>query len=206
MTHLPCRTARHGFTLVDVVVATTALVLMVGLLLPALLNAREEDKAAKSQNNLKLLGIAINGYASAHNNNLPNAGKHAPYWYCGQKDGVPSKGPDFENGILSQLDGKTKSLVAPEDVNVANSKPANTTCCYSIPAHWAKLSGGTGNLVLPASFPRGVSQCIASAEMTTQDVGYLKIRPFDRPRTPWRKKARPAPRPIASPPRAARSS
>ena len=78
------------------------------------------------------------------------------------------------------MEGNTKFLVAPEDVNVGNSKPANKPCCYSIPAQWAKLSGGTGNLLLPASFPRGVSQSLAVAEMTTQDVAYTKIRPFDR--------------------------
>jgi type II secretory pathway pseudopilin PulG len=179
MMRLPSRPARRGFTLLDLVVAITAIALLIGVLLPAVLNAREADKANKSQNNLKNLGLALQAYSGAHNNTLPNAGKQAPFFFCGQMDGVASKGPKFENGILSHLEGNTKSLVAPEDVNVGNSKPADTTCCYSIPAYWAKLSNGTGNLFIPFSFMRGTSQCLAFAEMTTQDVGYMKIRPFD---------------------------
>ena len=104
MTPIRSCPVRRGFTLVDVVVAATALILMFGLLLPALLNAREEDKAAKSQRNLKELGIAINGYAAAYNNHLPNAGNGvpsqknttAPYWFCGYgygAGGAEIKGP-----------------------------------------------------------------------------------------------------------------
>ncbi len=51
-------------------------------------------------------------------------------------------------------------------------------CSYSIPDYWASLEGGTGDLLLPQSFRRGTSQCIACAEMTTFGVTYNAITPF----------------------------
>ena len=81
------------------------------------------------------------------------------------------------------MEGNTKRLTAPLDVNIPGSNGMG--CSYSIPAYWARLEDGTGNLRLPDSFPRGLSQCIGVAEMTTFGVTYNSIRPFsDEPYAP----------------------
>ena len=129
---------------------------------------------------MKQIGIAINSYAAAYNNNLPNAGNGVPtstnatsrFWFTGYGYCVggtimvcPSIAPTFTGGILCFMEGNVKTMAAPLDPAVVNV--LGDACSYSIPAQWATLSDGTGNLVLPASFPRGVSQSLACAETCT---------------------------------------
>ncbi len=165
-----CRRVRRGFRLVEVLIVIGISAILVGLLIPAPRRVREAAARTQSQNNLKQIGIAINGYAAAYNNTLPNAGPNAKYWFCGTTPTgsvplAPSSAPGFTGGILSQLEGNIKTLAAPLDPAVV--KVPGDACSYSIPAEWARLEGGTGNLRLPGSFPRGVSQCIACAETCT---------------------------------------
>lgn len=170
-------------TLIEVFVVIGVIVTLVDLLLPSVLRVREAAARAKSQCHLKQICLAINNYAAANKNTLPNAADHAPYFFCGVTAGKPSSASRFSGGILSMMEGNTKSLGAPLDVNLPSAP--SFACSYSIPAHWATLNGGTGDLKFPKSFPRGTSLCIASAEMTTFGVTYMDIRPFtDAPYTP----------------------
>lgn len=172
---------RHprGITLTELVVVIVCFFFLIGLLLPGCQKAAQDGyPRAMSQNNLKQIALAINNFATVNNNKLPNAGAHARYWFCGTTEvaGVvePSPAPNFDGGILSMMEGNPKALVAMLDVNAPQASPF--ACSYSIPAYWATIT--QGDLVFPTSFPRGTSNCIGSAEMTSFGVTYNNIRPF----------------------------
>jgi type II secretory pathway pseudopilin PulG len=183
MTHSVCRN-RLGFTLVDLTATVVILAVLLALLLPAVQRFRPGPGSIQSQNNLHQIGIALNSYAGANLNQLPNvAPANAPFFFCGQTGGTatmagqPSQAPAFQNGLLSFMEGNVKCLAAPTDPNLANVSLPRSACSYSIPAYWTTMTT-TGWVCLPASFPRGTSQSIGAAEMTTQGRTYDNIAPF----------------------------
>ncbi len=56
---------RPAFTLVEVLVVLFVILILVALLLPAVQSARESGRRLQCANNLRQLGIALNGYAGA---------------------------------------------------------------------------------------------------------------------------------------------
>jgi type II secretory pathway pseudopilin PulG len=167
---------RQGFTLIDLLVVIACVAIFIGVLVPAVQKFRQSAARIQSENNLKQIGIAIQNFASSNDGRLPNAGVRAKYWFCGSTAGEPSAGPTFFGGILSMMDGNVKDLSAPLDPNLGTA--GGMACSYSIPAYWARLNDDTGILVLGTSFPRGLSNCIGCAEMTTYGVTYNGIQPF----------------------------
>lgn len=59
--------ARSGFTLIELMTIVGVLSLLTGLLLPAVMSAREAARMASCGNNLRQLGIAIAGYHAEQN-------------------------------------------------------------------------------------------------------------------------------------------
>jgi prepilin-type N-terminal cleavage/methylation domain-containing protein/prepilin-type processing-associated H-X9-DG protein len=58
----PTRTARRGFTLVEMLVVIAIIVTLAGLVLPAIMAARSSASSAQCQSNLRQLGLAVLQY------------------------------------------------------------------------------------------------------------------------------------------------
>jgi prepilin-type N-terminal cleavage/methylation domain-containing protein/prepilin-type processing-associated H-X9-DG protein len=64
---------RHGFTLIELLVVISIIGILVGLLLPAVQAAREAGRRTQCQNNMRNIGLGLQGFANAKNS-FPNAG------------------------------------------------------------------------------------------------------------------------------------
>lgn len=65
------RGARHGFTLVEMLVVIAIIVMLAGLLLPAISSARESARSAQCQSNLRQIAFAAMQYSEVHDGVLP---------------------------------------------------------------------------------------------------------------------------------------
>jgi prepilin-type N-terminal cleavage/methylation domain-containing protein len=67
-----CLKPFRSFTLIELLVVIAIIGILAGILLPALMRAKEEARRTECKSNLRQIGQAIATFETAHNNNFPN--------------------------------------------------------------------------------------------------------------------------------------
>ncbi|MBQ6107882.1 MAG: DUF1559 domain-containing protein, partial [Thermoguttaceae bacterium] len=117
-------TQRKGFTLVELLVVIAIIGMLVGLLLPAVQQAREAARRMQCGNNLKQLGLACMNHESA-NMKFPSGGWGSTY--CGDPDRGFGKGQsgNWAYSLLPYLEQNAIFQLGSTGVNTSITKKSS---------------------------------------------------------------------------------
>lgn len=133
-------TIRRGFTLIELLVVVAVIALLVGILLPALGNARRAAQTVNCLNNMRQLAIAQLTYANAHDGQLVDYGlSHGGATLDTELSWVVALQPFYEELVVER-----DPAASPED------QPATPQVLRSPvddSRHWSAVDGGSGDPV-----------------------------------------------------------
>lgn len=151
--------ARRGFTLVELLVVITIIGILISLLLPAVQSAREAARRATCANNLKQIGLALHGYASAAGSFPPGGITEGPC--CATKSLI-----SWAISILPYLE--QEALYNLYNRDAYNEDPVNQTVREAlVPVYCCSTEEGARTIDSPESGPgagiryrRGSYRCV----------------------------------------------
>ena len=168
---------RSAFTLMELLVVIAILVVLIGLLLPAIQKVREAAARISSMNNLKQMGLATQNFADAHGGRLPSLSGGA------NEVGSNGTGASLCIAVMPYLDqgayynaylasGLTfgssnftvKTFLSPADPTVHGGSPGSTS-------YAANAQVFAPDPRLPQTFSDGASNTIAFAEHYANNCG-----------------------------------
>jgi prepilin-type N-terminal cleavage/methylation domain-containing protein/prepilin-type processing-associated H-X9-DG protein len=140
---------REGFTLVELLVVIAVIGVLIALLLPALQAAREAGRRLSCQNNLKQIGLAVQGYSEA-NRHLPPP-KLGPGQFNALGGTFVALLPYLEEAHRFASFDQSKNVDDPVNRPIS-SQPVNVYLCPSMGMPRAVPNTECGETLAPGSY------------------------------------------------------